>query len=499
MVSLKTNLKTMLSKKVLLKASFDWHRKLVWFGGGILFLYALSGFLHPLLVWTGPERAAFFPPKMSFTSTDVKSIQQVLAQHKINDAKLVKLVPSNAGGLLQVTEDVTQPRRYFDPKSLLEVENQDEQQAIWLARYYSGDQQSGISNVEFITEFNDTYNWVNRLLPVYKVEFDRDDGLATYVYTETNSLAAIDDNWKRFGKLLFRILHSWSWLDEGTFARWILMGAGLLAVFTTVITGGYLAFKIRRTKFNSSSRKYHYRMAKLFILPICLFVISGIYHMMQGELAGKHDGMRIDQTLVVSDNSLSTDFSWLNDYTDKKLLAISLVKANHDLFYRLSFPADNGGAKVNREQRFKGQRQEIKSVYVDAKTGQQGQLNDFAYAQVLATQLFNEQGFELSHSSIVTHFGMGYDFRNKRLPVWKATSEDSGSPLLFIDTTTGILVDQTRPSEKIEGWSFSFLHKWNFLMPLIGREARDIATALMMISVVVLAGFGLRMRLKRRA
>ena len=66
-------------------------------------------------------------------------------------------------------------------------------------------------------------------------------------------------------------------------------------------------------------------------------------------------------------------------------------------------------------------------------------------------------------ASLVTRFGGDYDFRNKRLPVWKF---EYGAPLnasVFVDTATGVLADMTRNSAKPEIWSFSMLHKWSFL------------------------------------
>ena len=74
---------------------------------------------------------------------------------------------------------------------------------------------------------------------------------------------------------------------------------------------------------------------------------------------------------------------------------------------------------------------------------------------------------------LVTRFSHEYDFRNKRLPVWRI---DYGAPVnatLFVDTATGVLADRTENWQKPERYIFSFIHKWNFLFP-IGRVGLNV-------------------------
>ncbi|MFX5130564.1 hypothetical protein ABTC50_20585, partial [Acinetobacter baumannii] len=68
--------------------------------------------------------------------------------------------------------------------------------ATLLARHYLGDQQAAIKASRIITEFDDEYVYINRLLPVWRIDFDRPDGMRVYVDTGTAKLGAMVDDRK---------------------------------------------------------------------------------------------------------------------------------------------------------------------------------------------------------------------------------------------------------------------------------------------------------------
>ena len=100
--------------------------------------------------------------------------------------------------------------------------------------------------------------------------------------------------------------------------------------------------------------------------------------------------------------------------------------------------------------------------------------------------------------SKVTRFGPDYDFRNKRLPVWRVDFAEEIGLRIFVDPTTGILVDQNRQVDRAESWSFSILHKWNHLNPLMGRFYRDVFIVGTLLICLVMTVFGIVMLLKNR-
>ena len=185
-----------------------------------------------------------------------------------------------------------------------------------------------------------------------------------------------------------------------------------------------------------------------------------------------------------------------------------MIEHNGELAYRLSIApnhdkakhANSGGGehahhqKEIRNKRFDGQASEKGGLYYSVSTGQRLDTNDRDVAIALATQQLSLDPSSLLDAKRISRFGPHYDFRNKRLPVWQIKFDSDLGDIAFIDPATGILVDRLVDTDRYEGYSFSFLHKWNFLTPFVGREVRDIIIALILILIMVFVGLGLSMR-----
>lgn len=119
-------------------------------------------------------------------------------------------------------------------------------------------------------------------------------------------------------------------------------------------------------------------------------------------------------------------------------------------------------------------------------------------ARAIARRLTGAPDSAVTGIELVTRFSHEYDFRNKRLPVWRV---DYGAPVkasLFVDPASGVLVDRVADWEKPERLVFSFVHKWNFLFP-IGRLGLNIVVGMFVIALIGFSAvLGLRMDLKRR-
>lgn len=94
----------------------------------------------------------------------------------------------------------------------------------------------------------------------------------------------------------------------------------------------------------------------------------------------------------------------------------------------------------------------------------------------------------------INRFGSLYDFRNKRLPVWQASYEDE---VIFIDPAQQVLVERVSQPEQWERWSFSTLHKWNFMTPFIGRSNRDILVVVLLCGLMLMLVAGVFMARSR--
>lgn len=468
--------------------SLQYHQWLAWLAALALLLFGASGMLHPVMSWTGPRPAAFFPPQTTMKAEQAAAIPHVLAQYGITSPLLVKLVPSGENVLVQVTESANQPRRYFDPGTGGELEGHDMRHAIWLARYYSGLEQDDIASVDFQTEFDDAYPWVNRLLPVYRITFDTPDRRTVFVHTELNALAGLTNNWKTSLQTLFGIFHTWNFLNDMETLRVAAMLVLLVSLSAATLAGMVLIFTLNMRPNPSTSRRWHRRLAYGLWLPLLAFSASGSYHLVQYSYGESTRGLRMGKPLDLTGTPLANG-AWMARYTDMPLNGVSLIKGeNGVLYYRLGVP--QGKATMpTQNQRYDGVPLEKTSLYIDAHTGEETSLSDKDVASLVAR--FYKSGMPQAVSSIL-RFSPEYDFRNKRLPAWKIDYPDGET--LFVDPVGGLLIDRIHSAERFENYVFSIAHKWNFLADWTNRPLRDALVVAILLLALGMAAFGIRMK-----
>lgn len=103
----------------------------------------------------------------------------------------------------------------------------------------------------------------------------------------------------------------------------------------------------------------------------------------------------------------------------------------------------------------------------------------------------------ITDTQIITRFGAHYDFRNKRLPVWRIDYDTPKGDKVFIDPATGMLVDRLVNTARYEGYSFSALHKWSFLTPFTGRKTRDVMIVIILSLAVISTILGYIMLIRK--
>lgn len=507
-------------KKQVKASAIRWHGKLAWIAFAALLIWAASGILHPLLSWTGPKLAKFFPPSAPASAQQINQIPAVLAKQGIEQALLVKLMPTKHGMALQVTDTASQPRRYFDLASGEELPNYDRQQAKWLASYYTGRPEQEVLSTELITEFNQDYAWVNRLLPVYQVKFVGEDGLRVFVYTETNAQAGISNDYKATVQAWFRALHTWNWLHQLEYARVIIIALMMLVLLAMTLTGLVMLVVLKRSKKAPWQHRAHHVLAYLVCLPLLFFSFSGLYHLLQYASGDNVRGMRMAKPLKWNNQDLIVSPIAEGATQQLPLNGVSLLRDNKgQLIYRLNLAkraanhrhnANKGGhhhhhgkdeqaaAAPDRNAIYDGVVVSDPAVYVSAVSGEQVAFDDKALALYLAEQHLGLSADKLTDAQLITRFGMHYDFRNKRLPVWQLSYDTPAGDWVFVDPATGILVDRLNNQARFEGYSFSFLHKWNFLRPIMERTSRDIVMSVTLVVAMVFALLGVLIKLKRR-
>lgn len=478
------------------------HRSLAWLGFAALLLWGGSGLFHSWITLFGVQPAVFAAPQRALNLAGAMPFERILADAGIAQAVAVKVVVGETENLLQVTEQQGAPRRYFSLKTGAELPNHDKLYAAFLARHYLNLPYDNIARVEWIDQFSSDYHPVNRLLPVYRVVFDRPDGLNAIVYTETGALAGVSDHTKEWVQTGFQWFHTWSWLpDSAESPRVVVMAVLVGALVLMSLTGFSMLVLIRRKVRAAGAKGWHRIAGYVFVLPVFMFSFSGLYHLVQHGWPANQSHLSMGKPMNLAQLKFPVHAEWTAITDQLSVAGLSLVANDAgDTFYRLALPIPKGqvpqGDQAIRNARFDGVQPTGPALYVNAANGQAWPEGDREFAHQLAAHHTGLPREAVQNVSLVTRFGPDYDFRNKRLPVWKF---EYGAPLngsVFIDTATGVMADKALNSAKPEAISFSMLHKWNFLFPL-GREVQNIAMAVFVIlSVVLMAGFGLRSKFR---
>lgn len=492
------------SRQRLVRFSLRWHRRLSWLGGLAVIIWAVSGISHPLMSWTGPKAAAFFPPKVELSDEDLRGLQTAAVALVGANSAVTKIVQYRDRRLLQITQDVEQARQYFDLQQGRWLEQHDPEQAKWLASYYTGRPKFDITSIEFMTDFSADYPSVNRLLPVYRVHFAGEDQLQAYVHTETSALASLNDAQKRRLQQVFQQLHTWSFLDVAGTGRVILIGLMMLCLFLMASAGIGLLIGIKQRRIAKASRRWHRVLAYGIWVPLMGWSFSGFYHLLQADLVKPVSGMHLDNPIALPQWDLgeSAVSELLARPMEVPLRSVSIVGGSGGealLRLGLGSGAQHGDADKtpSRAARYSGIPTEQAAIYLNMTSGELVDIDDKHRARRLALNFTGLGEEDIESVSIIQRFGNGYDFRNKRLPVWRVVFRDEDHRHLYIDPTTGVLVDQNRLIDRRESRVFSILHKWNPLA-VIGRQNRDIVVVVTLLIALGFTVLGYMMLFRKR-
>lgn len=517
----------MTSKAKMARWNFSKHRWLALIGGISLLIWGISGLTHVAMVLFGPQQAQFMPPVSALDLQGARPVDETLAEAGIAQAVAIRTVASERGSLLQVTTDPMAPRRYFEPKRGVELPDYDAMQAEFIARHFLAEARP-ITAITLQTAFDGDYPWVNRQLPVWRVEFAGDDRLTAFVHTETSSLAAVNNAAKTRLQSVFRYLHTWEWVPASMeWLRVVVVALMVGSLAALAITGTMMLITVRRAKRLKGAKGWHRIAGYVLALPLLMFSLSGIYHLVQSALEPPVSHLRMAEPINLADGRFPITQQWAEVTAGLDVASLSLVEgAGGRALYRLGLAAPGTMSMAEhdhsshdhaqhmaataaqasvpttpdeiRKARFDGVQPTGPAVYLDAATGEVAPQGDREIARLIAGRYLGADDATITGMELITRFGMDYDFRNKRLPVWRV---DYGAPhntSVFVDTATGTFVDRLDNWQKPERYVFSLIHKWNFLFPL-GRPALNAVVGGFVIALIGLMGLiGLWLYLKGR-
>lgn len=351
-----------------------------------------------------------------------------------------------------------------------------------------------VTNVSMVHAYDKEYKSINRLLPVYRVSFDRPDGIRVYVETTQDRFSFAMDNRRAVFDEIFRIFHTWGWLE--------LLGKGRLAVemlvaltaFFTAILGIYIFFTTRvpRAAGNGmvKARRNHRYTAIVAALFTLMWTFSGSFH----AFSKFRDDVRDRYSVATHFASGATDFDLarLQSVCPRPVMNISLAEMDGARYWRVAMLPEKVAA---HKDMMKDRRVALPPVaYVRTSDYLVLPDGDKRYAAWMAAQFSRRPVGEIRLVSPVTSFGDEYNFTDKRLPVWKVSY---GNERWYVETSSGRLASKVDDRMVVEGYSFSVFHKHHF-MDGGGKTARDVSTMFWAATQVILVTVGLILWFRRK-
>ena len=505
---------------------YQWHRTLSLIIAIPVILWALSGFLHPIMTTIRPEVAKQTYNAPAIDSSQLKvSLSDALRINnypEINSFRIIQIKGNHFYQIKLPGEAVLQYISTVDGKLL---QNGDDLYARYLARYFllgdsefknskkfassldskeesehdccviatndvmSSDNGLMIKKVVFQKEFDTEYKSINRLLPVYKVDFEREDNIRIYVETAHDRLGLAFDNTRSVFDKLFQIFHNMSWLNSLGNARLVVEISIMSLAFITTIMGIFIFFtsksKIVSDKPITRMRRNHRYISIFASFFTLLFTFSGAFHAFQKFKPDTRNDFFLENKFSASE----LDINWAklqqaiqNDFL---IVNISAIRINDQTYLQVyqrnavdsSSSKKSGGIGLDIQN----------AIYLNADGYSILRNGEEVYARYLASIFKDNSNAKPIEVKQIMKFSGEYGFVNKRLPVWKIAYDSNYNERFYVETSSNKLSVRIDDREVFEGLSFSFLHKHHF-MDFAGKSWRDFSTmfwAAMQVAMIV--------------
>ena len=483
---------------------YKWHRKLSIIVVVPVLLWAISGFMHPIMTNIRPGIAT-----------------QALALRAIDSNKIkISLKDALLSNRIDTINNTITGKVLF---------NGDELYAIYLAKYFlnggkckenKGNEATGnstddccsnlsaalrnsedgisVKSVNRVTNFDGEYKYINRLLPAYKVAFKRADGIRIYVDTEQSRFSLAVDNKRAVFNTFFGLFHTWDWLNFlGKGKELVILFFSLLA-FIIAVMGIVIFFFTKTKKSNGNSymrTKWLHRItaisASLFTL---LFSFSGAYHAYSKWSEKEHNTQAFHKNYASAAINLEIK-DLLKAAPSGGFYNIGITTIHDQVYWQLYLSSKEAQSKKKKDLMKSMSVSGTSIAYVSAADYTTLKNGDELYATALAKK-FNTKDSVGNPGTLVTKFTDEYNFADKRLPVWKISFNGSDNKRLYIETQTGVLAKAVADGELYEGYSFALFHKHHF-MDFAGKSWRDASTMFWAFIQVVMVVIGLSLWIKR--
>ncbi|EIM74090.1 hypothetical protein A3SI_16607 [Nitritalea halalkaliphila LW7] len=445
--------------------------------------------------WFKPEIAKTFLIPTPIPEEKVQlSPQEALETNGITSFKNLRLVQWEEQVYYQVKDDQAQ-LVYIDAQNGALKENGDRLYAEYLARIFLDDPSSPVKNAVIQEEFDDQYKYINRLLPVWKLDFDRPDAMTLYVETLSDRLGTFNPRSRKAFIWFFSFFHNWSWLESITnlHVRTTVMLL-FLGLITASALAGLLIYGFMWKRFSSPRpenkrgllRQYHRQIGLATAFVTLTFAFSGGYQATAKYTPNTLPEMRVEPSIRTAD--LMVPLQEL-DLAKGSLVNFEVVQMQGETFYQV--------------HKHEGRENPLRYAYYAASSGGQLEDGDTQYAQFLADTFAEKLGLNLRTSALQSQevlrtFDHEYGFIFKRLPVHKLAFTTPNAQTLYIETGTSRLAASIANADRVRGFSFAVLHKF-FFMDWAGKTVRDLVMLVSALGVLVVSLFGLALFVKQNS
>lgn len=384
---------------------------------------------------------------------------------------------------------------------------------------------AAVSNVSLLKNYDLEYKNINKLLPVYRVSFDRPDGIRIYVETTRDRFAFAMDNRRMVFDRIFTLIHTWGWLEFLGKGKFIVEFGLVLMAFLTTLMGIYIFFTTKAKKANGNrlvrARKVHRYSAISIALFTLMFTFSGAFHAISKLREDTRDRFFIAPAFASA--SLDLHFPALRRVADAPITDISIVSMHGHAYWQIrTHPqptATSPGARpATTQSDSPGVRQVsmagptthtvdlMKDAHVDAPVTTYRQTDspytllpqgEQQYAAFLASTFSGLPIERIHKSEPILRFNSEYNFADKRLPVWKVSFDSRDNQRYYVETATGRLSKRVTDNSMLEEYSFAFLHKHEF-MGWGGKAVKDFSTMFWALAQIVMVIFGLLLYIRYR-
>jgi hypothetical protein len=471
-----------------------------------ILLWTISGFLHPVMNSFKPAVRNQALPSIEIDTARINiPLHQALQQHGIKTLHNFRIVKLYEVYYYQVQHPDNDTLTYINCQSGNILVNGDKTYAAYLAQRFLSEPlvahksasdghhhamagafevvsslskptlspKCRIINTKLITKFDKEYKGSNKLLPVYRVNFERDDHIRLYVETVADRLALAMDDRKAAFTNFFSLTHSWSFLNNIGKTKSVLLGTFSALCFLTSVFGFYVYFisnkkKIKPVSFTHRNRKWHRTMGSIFLTTTLLFSFSGAWHAWKKIT---HEPKRTTATSQLTFQTTELNLSLraiLESFSKgEKLTGISAIKIKENGFWQVSLQ--------------KGKTESKK--YISMIGNNEMKQGDAAYAVWLACQFSGKTPHNIIKAKELNSFTHGYSMMNKRLPVVQV-SFDKGDQY-FIETSTGKLAAVSRTADRWERFSFSNFHMHHYWEMWLGKEnGKTVRNVVLLLSTL---------------